>query len=34
MSREDWDIFYPLSNWSDIKNWSAQRNSIRTRLPG
>ncbi|HEY2846434.1 MAG TPA: transglycosylase SLT domain-containing protein, partial [Pyrinomonadaceae bacterium] len=26
MSREDWDIFYPLSNWSDIKNWAGQRN--------
>jgi soluble lytic murein transglycosylase len=25
MSREDWDIFYPLSNWSDIKNWAGQR---------
>jgi soluble lytic murein transglycosylase len=26
MSREEWDIFYPLINWSDIKYWSGQRN--------
>ncbi|MGC2239003.1 MAG: transglycosylase SLT domain-containing protein [Pyrinomonadaceae bacterium] len=26
MGREEWDIFYPLTNWSDIKYWSAQRN--------
>ncbi|HTH52128.1 MAG TPA: transglycosylase SLT domain-containing protein [Pyrinomonadaceae bacterium] len=25
MSREEWAIFYPLSNWSDIKKWSAER---------
>jgi soluble lytic murein transglycosylase len=25
MGREEWDIFYPLTNWSDIKYWSAQR---------
>ncbi len=25
MGREEWDIFYPLTNWNDIKYWSAQR---------
>jgi len=25
MTREEWDIFYPLTNWSDIKNWAGQR---------
>ncbi|HVE59779.1 MAG TPA: lytic transglycosylase domain-containing protein, partial [Pyrinomonadaceae bacterium] len=25
MGREEWDIFYPLTNWSDIKYWAAQR---------
>ena len=25
MGREEWDIFYPLTNWKDIKYWSKQR---------
>ena len=25
MSREEWEVFYPLSNWSEIKYWAAQR---------
>ncbi|MBS1796178.1 MAG: transglycosylase SLT domain-containing protein [Acidobacteria bacterium] len=25
LGREEWDIFYPLTNWSDIKYWAAQR---------
>lgn len=25
MGREEWDIFYPLTNWSDIKYWAARR---------
>lgn len=25
MSREEWEIFYPLSNWNSIKLWSANR---------
>ena len=25
MGREEWDIFYPLTNWNDIKYWSKQR---------
>ncbi|CAN5620025.1 transglycosylase SLT domain-containing protein [soil metagenome] len=26
MGREEWDIFYPLTNWSDIKYWAKARN--------
>jgi len=25
LSREDWAIFYPLTNWNDIKYWSGER---------
>jgi soluble lytic murein transglycosylase len=25
MGREEWNIFYPLTNWSDIKKWSQNR---------
>jgi soluble lytic murein transglycosylase len=25
MGREEWDIFYPLRNWNDIKIWSKNR---------
>jgi soluble lytic murein transglycosylase len=25
MGREEWSIFYPLSNWNEIKYWSQQR---------
>jgi len=25
MGREEWDIFYPLTNWKDIKYWANQR---------
>ncbi|MEZ5308314.1 MAG: transglycosylase SLT domain-containing protein [Pyrinomonadaceae bacterium] len=25
MTREEWDIFYPLINWNDIKFWSDRR---------
>lgn len=25
MGREEWDIFYPLTNWNDIKYWAKQR---------
>lgn len=25
MSREEWDIFYPLTNWDQIKAWSKNR---------
>jgi soluble lytic murein transglycosylase len=26
MTPEEWDIFYPLLNWTDIKTWSQRRN--------
>ncbi|HEX8287069.1 MAG TPA: transglycosylase SLT domain-containing protein [Pyrinomonadaceae bacterium] len=26
MGTEEWDIFYPLTNWKDIKYWAKQRN--------
>ena len=26
MGQAEWDIFYPLTNWNDIKYWSKQRN--------
>lgn len=26
LGREEWDIFYPLTNWNDIKHWAKQRN--------
>ncbi len=25
MSREEWEIFYPLSHWNDIKYWAGKR---------
>ncbi len=25
MGREEWDIFYPLTNWNDIKFWAEKR---------
>ncbi len=25
MGRDEWDIFYPLTNWNDIKYWATQR---------
>ncbi len=25
LGRDEWDIFYPLTNWKDIKYWAAQR---------
>lgn len=25
MTPEEWDIFYPLLNWNDIKNWATNR---------
>lgn len=26
LSREEWSIFYPLTNWQDIKSWAGNRN--------
>jgi len=25
MGKDEWDIFYPLTNWTDIKYWAGQR---------
>jgi soluble lytic murein transglycosylase len=25
MGRDEWEIFYPLSNWNEIKYWAAER---------
>ncbi|CAN5660252.1 hypothetical protein BH20ACI4_BH20ACI4_13860 [soil metagenome] len=34
MGREEWDIFYPLTNWSDIKYWAKQRNLDPYQIAG
>lgn len=26
MGREEWEIFYPLTHWNEIKRWASQRN--------
>jgi soluble lytic murein transglycosylase len=26
MGRDEWQVFYPLTNWKDIKYWAGQRN--------
>ena len=34
LSREEWDIFYPLTNWSDIKYWARQRSLDSFQVAG
>lgn len=34
MGREEWEIFYPLANWEDIKRWSAARNLDKFQVAG
>ena len=34
MGREEWDIFYPLTNWNDIKHWAKQRNLDAYQVAG
>lgn len=34
MGREEWDIFYPLINWTDIKIWSKARNLDQYQVAG
>lgn len=34
MGREEWDIFYPLTNWSDIKYWAKQRSLDAYQVAG
>ena len=34
MGREEWDIFYPLTNWQDIKYWAKARNLDSFQIAG
>ena len=34
MGREEWAIFYPLINWTDIKNWARARNLDQYQVAG
>ncbi len=34
MGREEWSIFYPLTNWNDIKIWAKSRNLDAYQVAG
>lgn len=34
MGREEWDIFYPLTNWEQIKSWAKNRNLDQYQVAG
>ncbi len=34
MGREEWDIFYPLTNWNDIKFWAKDRSLDKYQVAG
>ncbi|MEP7076098.1 MAG: lytic transglycosylase domain-containing protein [Acidobacteriota bacterium] len=34
MGREEWDFFYPLTNWDQIKSWAAHRNLDGYQISG
>ena len=34
MGRDEWDIFYPLTSWNDIKYWAKQRNLDSYQVAG
>lgn len=34
MGQEEWDIFYPLTNWDDIKKWAKTRNLDQYQVAG
>lgn len=34
MSREEWDIFYPLNYWQEIKRWAKERNLDAYQVAG
>lgn len=34
MSKEEWDIFYPLNYWDQIKGWAKQRNLDKYQVAG
>ncbi len=34
MGKQEWDIFYPLTNWNDIKFWAKQRSLDQYQVAG
>ena len=34
MGREEWDIFYPLTNWDQIRSWAKHRNLDQYQVAG
>lgn len=34
MGREEWDIFYPLTHWNEIKHWAKQRDLDHYQVAG
>ena len=34
MGREEWQIFYPLIHWNEIKHWASQRNLDKYQVAG
>jgi soluble lytic murein transglycosylase len=34
MTREEWDVFYPLTNWQEIKHWAGERNLDAFQVAG
>ena len=34
MGREEWEVFYPLTNWNEIKYWAALRNLDKYQVAG
>ncbi len=34
MGRDEWDIFYPLTHWDEIKKWGVQRNLDPYQIAG
>ena len=34
MGREEWEIFYPLANWNEIKYWAAERKLDKYQVAG
>lgn len=34
MGREEWDVFYPLTNWNDIKTWAQNRGLDKYQVAG
>ena len=34
MGRDEWEIFYPLTNWNEIKHWASQRRLDKYQVAG